>query len=763
VNGSLTIDATALSNTTNIGDWNWAKNQPWCTGSGTQIDPFIISNLTISGIASGNGLMVVNSHDIYFEISGVNISEVEHSSYYGISVENTTHGTIEDNRITDSRRGMLIDNCQNIMIQNNYINSTYYDGILIQNYCANVNIYNNTLNYCRYSGIYVYSHCSITNIIDNKIKECYYAIQFETDNIYGLVQNNSINQGATSDRRHCGIALLDNSSFIDIIGNKINDTINIGIWVDTSDNCSVIGNYADNTYDSIYDANDIIHIRIRNSNNCTITSNILSNYGFDFEGTLEELESHTVSTDNLINDKPLYFYVNQQNLILNNIADVGQLICAFCDGAEVSGLSINGGSYGIYFIESRDILIQNNTLSNCESGIYIKGLNLNPIENTSIILNHFNDCTKGLRLYYVDHSNITQNNFNLNKDGIYAYYSDNNIYEYNRFSENNTDTFGVGIHLYITINATIRYNSISQQSNGLSLNDITSSCICSNFIVDNLIGLYIFNGGLNQIYNNTVIDSYYRGISISFGIENQIHTNFISTSTSAIYLWQSDLNTIFFNHILNNSEFGIEIYDGTAENNTFYWNIFESNTVNALDNGNNTFWDNGMYGNYWDDHTGTDINGDWITEETYAVSPNGTDRFPLTSFDLDFDGDGLPMIWEIQNGLNGTIDDSNEDPDGDDLTNLEEFQNGTDPNDDDTDGDGYSDGEEVEEGTDPLNSADYPGSSPPPMNIPEIFTKWWFYVIIGSIGLAGIGSVVITKRKKSSNSRKSQKNPEPKL
>src|SRR5579863_7690148 len=59
-------------------------------------------------------------------------------------------------------------------------------------------------------------------------------------------------------------------------------------------------------------------------------------------------------------------------------------------------------------------------------------------------------------------------------------------------------------------------------------------------------------------------------------------------------------------------------------------------------------------------------------------------------------GDGIPDDWKVAHGL-----DQNdpylamEDPDHDGLTNLEEYQNGTDPNNPDTDGDGLSDGDEV--------------------------------------------------------------------
>jgi hypothetical protein len=45
----------------------------------------------------------------------------------------------------------------------------------------------------------------------------------------------------------------------------------------------------------------------------------------------------------------------------------------------------------------------------------------------------------------------------------------------------------------------------------------------------------------------------------------------------------------------------------------------------------------------------------------------------------DSDLDTMPDLWEIQNGLNPAVDDSLEDPDNDAVTNVKEYEDGTDP------------------------------------------------------------------------------------
>jgi hypothetical protein len=73
----------------------------------------------------------------------------------------------------------------------------------------------------------------------------------------------------------------------------------------------------------------------------------------------------------------------------------------------------------------------------------------------------------------------------------------------------------------------------------------------------------------------------------------------------------------------------------------------------------------------------------------------------------DGDGDGIPDDWEVQNGLDYTqAGDGDSDLDNDRLSNVNEYKNGTDPDNADTDGDGQTDGIEVLYQSDPLNPND---------------------------------------------------------
>lgn len=79
-------------------------------------------------------------------------------------------------------------------------------------------------------------------------------------------------------------------------------------------------------------------------------------------------------------------------------------------------------------------------------------------------------------------------------------------------------------------------------------------------------------------------------------------------------------------------------------------------------------------------------------------------------FDTDTDDDGMGDWWEVNNGLDpAESGDADDDADDDGLTNLGELEHGSDPNNKDSDGDGMEDGWEVANGLDPVDPSDADG------------------------------------------------------
>lgn len=84
------------------------------------------------------------------------------------------------------------------------------------------------------------------------------------------------------------------------------------------------------------------------------------------------------------------------------------------------------------------------------------------------------------------------------------------------------------------------------------------------------------------------------------------------------------------------NEYGIHIYyDNSAMDGPIFHNNFIGNTQNAYESEPRATWDDGNItsgsgGNYWDDCTGPDLNGDGIGDYGYFIWPGrGLDRYPF--------------------------------------------------------------------------------------------------------------------------------------
>ena len=195
----------------------------------------------------------------------------------------------------------------------------------------------------------------------------------------------------------------------------------------------------------------------------------------------------------------------------------------------------------------------------------------------------------------------------------------------------------------------------------------TSNLTIANNTLNNGTGI-IFSGSGNIIANNTVnggrgigcrgsgniVSGNYMtncnytpgstnpkpyGIVVS-GSHNTIVGNIIAGTIGNAISFTSGacLNIIAGNQILDNY-FGIHttyiFSQGGAEGNIIYFNNFINNGKNVDNEAVATTtisvnsWNNGTFGNFWSDYTGTDANGDGIGDISYTIDSNNTDPYPL--------------------------------------------------------------------------------------------------------------------------------------
>ncbi len=150
---------------------------------------------------------------------------------------------------------------------------------------------------------------------------------------------------------------------------------------------------------------------------------------------------------------------------------------------------------------------------------------------------------------------------------------------------------------------------------------------------DNSSGEGITVRGRNTIINRCSIQGFKNGIlTLLAARQNQIlYTNSFNNDVGIDFRISASDNVLSQCNIYGNT-YGIHIWQN-SHRNQIYLNNFWKNDNDVVDEGNNT-WDNGAQGNYWDQYTGKDANGNGIGDTPYKITSTTTDRYPLINMIL---------------------------------------------------------------------------------------------------------------------------------
>ncbi len=444
----------------------YRDHYPWCTGTGTEADPYVIDNILIAGGFSSTCLTIGYTYS-------------------------STHFTIQNSKFIESgtsNSGILLWGAQN----GDIINSIFEDCDL---------------------GIVVDSNSQYSYIYNNDIHDCGWGISIENSPNAQVVDNivlRSINQGI----------VIESSSYSTVIGNTVTETsgssfttIEMGIFAFDSDYLEIINNTAnDNNKDGIM----IVECNYAEVTGNTVNSN--QDHGIHLIGC-----THYNIEDNFINYNNLYgIYLNNSdnNVVSGNTAEGNGISGIFeidnCSGNLITNNfwienpfiidETGGGDFtwaeavnDMYWCSGngtiddpyviKDLTVKGHYLDTCieirnsnvyfainDSKVYngLVGFKLKNVTNGGISSNTIDNNTRGIYLELSNNSNVMGNTIenSVNGEIWLEYSSDNNITGNNIDSDSNYAIY-------------LEYSD----RNKISLNVITGNahCVYQTHCVNNII------------------------------------------------------------------------------------------------------------------------------------------------------------------------------------------------------------------------------------------------------------------------------------
>jgi parallel beta-helix repeat protein len=469
-----------------------------------------------------------------------------------------------------------------------------------------------------------------------------------------------------------------------------------GIVADFSDSNTFVNNtIVDNKFEGIlffYSSGNIMR-------NNTISGN---NYNF---GISESSFNHDINTSNLVNGKPIYFFKNQSDLVINphSFSSVGYLALINCTNITVENLTLTNNYNGLLLVETKNSTLRNNVFKNNSRGIDIIDSSNNTIQG-----NNVTDSTwLGISLAHSPNNRFRENNlvgnqlnFKVSGDSLSDFLQDIDLSstvdgKFMRYLINCTDlvvnpsTFDNTGYIALVNCYNITVENFSLENSELLVAFTQNSSIIGNTITGGGIEL-TYSSFVNSTGN--IIADGESGVSIHHSNNNTVAKNsIVQNKDHGIYLLASSYNTIFFNDV-KDCRIGVELRESSNNNTVFgnnitdneyygfllcyssYNKIFHSNFIN---NGWQAIcsqyplplclndWDNGYPsgGNYWSDYNGTDLysgtrpqseNGSDGIGDTFYNSYGAVDRYPLMQPIKTFEAG----VWEGETCNMGIISNS---------------------------------------------------------------------------------------------------------
>jgi len=342
-----------------------------------------------------------------------------------VGVEVSTPGSsITANSISSFGIGIAISYANDTIVIGNEVTSRFSYGIAVWS-SDNVSITANNVSSCRGYGVFLRSSGNVT-VATNNLSRNDYGVRIEhAFNV--TVKGNNITS-SVSFAIH-----VQYTPFTVIRANSVSNNTD-GIALFSSSNATI----ADN--DVFF--NTEIGVALTYMTNVTVTANTFLHDGVWLDGdSVPYFNSHTISIDNSVNGKPLRYYKDRSDVVLDGVP-VGQLLVANCTGFVGANLTIVDTDAGIEMFFVDDAMIANNSISSNDWGGIVLGFS----SNVTFTANKISDnAGSGFLMGASNNVTLTANEITSNGSlGILIYSSGNLSVHHNNFINNSPQAFTVG-------------------------------------------------------------------------------------------------------------------------------------------------------------------------------------------------------------------------------------------------------------------------------------------------------------------------------
>jgi parallel beta-helix repeat protein len=421
---------------------------------------------TVVQSSTGGDVFGISSDNV--TISGFNSTGAVSSNQAGIYVSSASNCNISNNQLNGNYYGINLDSSSNNTLSNNTANNNSWADIFIRDSSNYNNLTSNNASSTSYYGIYLAFSSNYNNLTSNNANNNEYGI------FLAFSSNNNLTNNTASNNVNCGIDLAF-SSYNTLTSNTASNNPDYGIFLSSSSNNTLISNtVSNNTREGIfvYDSsnnntltsnnanNNEYGIYLDDSSNNTLANNLMSSNSYNFGISASYLEDflHDINESNLVDGKPLYYWINRSNeevpsdagavYVINSTnitvkdielanVDAGVLF-AYTNNSTIQNVTVSEGSIGVQMISSGYNILDDITANNTDCGIYLDSSSYNALTSNSASSNNYFGIYFEFSSNYNTLSNTTAINnsvYDLNADSTSSANIIENLVLTNNFTE----------------------------------------------------------------------------------------------------------------------------------------------------------------------------------------------------------------------------------------------------------------------------------------------------------------------------------------